>query len=38
MRDALETEPSLHCNEQRYNIEFCANLGHCEEGMFFDAH
>jgi len=26
MRDALK--PSLHCDEEPYNIEFCANLGH----------
>jgi len=37
MRDALK--PSLHCAEEAYNIEFCANLGsaRCDVGTFFDA-
>jgi len=34
MRDALK--PSLHSNEEPYNIEFCANLGpaHCNVRTF----
>jgi len=34
MHDALK--PSLHCDEEPYNIEFCANLGpaHCDVGTF----
>jgi len=34
MRDALK--PSLHCDEEPYNIKFCANLGpsRCEVGTF----
>jgi len=34
MRDAVK--PSLHCDEEPYNIEFCANLGpaHCVVGTF----
>jgi len=29
-------KPSLHCNEEPYNIEFCANLGpaRCDVGTF----
>jgi len=27
MRDALKL--SLHCDEELYNIEICANLDHC---------
>jgi len=34
MRDALK--PSLHCDEEPYNIKFCANLGPacCDVGTF----
>jgi len=34
MRDTLK--PSLHCDEEPYNIEFCANLGpaRCDIGTF----
>jgi len=34
MRNALK--PSLHCDEELYNIEFCANLSptHCGVGTF----
>jgi len=34
MCDTLK--PSLHCDEESYNIEFCANLGfaHCDVGTF----
>jgi len=31
MRDALK--PSLHCDEEPYNIEFCANLGPARCGV-----
>jgi len=27
MRDALK--PSLHCDVEPHNIEFCAYVGHC---------
>jgi len=32
MRDGLK--PSLHCDEEPYNIKFCTNLGpaHCDVG------
>jgi len=35
MRDAFK-KPSLHCDEESYNIEFCANLGpaRCDMGTF----
>jgi len=29
MRDTLLTEPIALFDEELYNIEFCANLGHC---------
>jgi len=34
MHDALK--PSHHCDEEQYNIEFCANLGPacCDVGTF----
>jgi len=37
MCDALKyLKPSLHCNEEQYNIEFRANLclAHCDAGTF----
>jgi len=32
----ITVKPSLHCNEELYNIKFCTNLGpvRCDIGTF----